>query len=262
MIQLKEAIWTVISAATMLVLWWLGNLFYPQTIPGIAETTDSLVVILTDLGPYNNPWYYHVYLTAEMIVLSLALSLVAGTVIGVALGTSETLEEAVSSWVYAWLAIPSLVLVFLSGIWFGFDVWAGFFAVPIVITPFVTLNMWEGARNLDDDLDELATFLGVSRYQRFRDVTLPQLVPYLFASIRSGLSIGWKITLLVEAFLLTRGVGFMFKFYFDQYNLAQMIAWLLVFIALLVIVEYGMVVPLRSRLTHWRPETSDLRAAE
>lgn len=262
MMQVREAAWTALSAATMFVLWWLGHLFYPGTIPGIGQTVDALVGILTTAGPYNNPWYYHVYLTAEMIVLSLALSLVAGTAIGVALGTSEWLEEAVSSWIYAWLAIPSLVLVFLAGIWFGFDVWAGFFAVPVVITPFVTLNMWEGARNLDDDLDELATFLGANRYQRFRDVTLPQLVPYLFASIRSGLSIGWKITLLVEAFLLTRGVGFMFKFYFDQYNLAQMIAWLLVFIVLLVIVEYGMVVPLRSRLTHWRPETSDLRAAE
>ena len=225
MIQVRESIWTALSAGVMLLLWYLGSLFFPGTIPGIGATVDSLIVILTEAGPYNNPWYYHVYMTAEMIVLS-------------------------------------LVLVFLSGIWFGFDVWAGFFAVPVVITPFVTLNMWEGARNLDDDLDELATFLGASRYQRFRDVTLPQLVPYLFASIRSGLSIGWKITLLAEAFLLTRGVGFMFKVYFDQYNLAQMIAWLLVFIVLLVLVEYGMIVPLRSRLTHWRPETSDLRAAE
>lgn len=262
MTRRRQIGWTAASIVTIFVLWWLGSVFYPGTIPSIGETAGSLAVILTEAGPYNNPWYYHVYMTAEMIVLSLALSLVAGTAIGVALGTSDLLEEALSSWVYAWLAIPSLVLVFLSGIWFGFDVWAGFFAVPVVITPFVTLNMWEGARNLDEDLDELATFLGASRYQRFRDVTLPQLIPYLFASIRSGLSIGWKITLLVEAFLLTRGVGFMFKFYFDQYELAQMIAWLVVFIVLLIIVEYGLVVPLRSRLTHWRPDTSDLRAAE
>lgn len=258
----RRIFWTGTSAGTILVLWWLGSVFYPQTIPGVIKTGTALAEILTELGPYNNPWYFHVYKTGEMIVLSITISLIAGTLIGVALGTTPEFEEALSSWIYAWLAIPSLVLVFLAGIWFGFNSSAGFFAVPLVITPFVTLNMWEGARNLDDDLNEMATFLGASRYQQFRDMTLPQLVPYLFASVRSALSIGWKITLLVEAFLLSQGVGFMFKFYFDQYRLAPMLAWLIVFIAFLVVVEYGMVIPLRNRLTHWRPESSGLHAAE
>lgn len=247
---------------TLVALWWLASVRFPSVVPGVVDTLVALSEVVTSNGPYGKPFYYHIYKTMEMILVSLAVSLVVGTVFGVALGTSDELEEAISSWIYAWLAIPSLVIVFVTGIWFGFSALAGYVAVPMVITPFVTLNMWEGARNLDSDLDEMAEFFGADRYQTFTEVILPQLIPFLFASVRSALSIGWKITLLVEAFLLTRGVGFMFKYYFDQYNLTKMLSWIIVFVVLLVIIEYGVVIPLRNRVTHWRPETEGVRATE
>ena len=260
--RLRRMGWGAASVVAIGVLWWLGSVALPSVIPTLSETAAALVIILTEPGPYGNPWWYHVYKTAEMIVLSLIVSISLGTVLGVALGTTDRLEEAVSSWIYGWLAVPSLVIVFVAAILLGFNVRAGYFAVPIVITPFVALNMWEGARNLDPDLTEMATFFGAGRYQTFRQVIIPQLVPFLFASVRSALSIGWKITLLVEAFLLTRGVGFMFKRNFDQYNLTMMMSWLVIFVVFLVVVEYGFVVPLHRRVTHWRPEVEGVRMSE
>lgn len=262
MTRLERAGWTVLSAVTALVLWWVGAELYSSAIPGIPETAIALVEVLTTPGPYGQPFYYHIWKTGEMILVALVISMVVGTVLGVALGTMPRLEDAASAWIYGLLAVPSLVIVFVFGIWFGFDPLAGFVAVPVVITPFVTLNMWEGARNLDPELTEMADFFGAGRWQTFWSVTVPQLVPFLFASVRSGLSIGWKITLLAEAFLLTRGVGFMFKRSFDQYNLAMMVSWLIVFVGVLIVVEYGFILPLRKRVTHWRPEVDRVRSAE
>jgi len=254
--------WGAFSVAVLLVLWWIGGRTLPTVIPAVADTADALVVVLTTPGPYDNPWYYHVWKTAEMIFLSLVVSIVVGTVLGVALGTTERLEDAASAWIYGWLAVPSLVIVFVVAVVIGFNAQAGYVAVPLVITPFVALNMWEGAGNLDPDLTEMATFFGATRFQTFRRVIVPQLVPFLFASVRSALSIGWKITLLVEAFLLTRGVGFMFKRNFDNYDLTMMMSWLVIFVILLVIVEYGVLVPIHNRLTHWRPEVEGVRVSE
>jgi len=254
--------WTLASAVVLVGLWWLGSVAFPLVVPGIGDTLAQLAVVLTSPGPYGHPWYFHVWKTAEMIAVSVAIAMVVGSIVGVALGTSSRLESATSSWVYGWLAAPSLVIVFVFGIWFGFDATAGYVAVPVVITPFVVLNMWEGARNLDPQLAEMAAFFGADRYQTFTEVIVPQLVPFLFSSLRSALSIGWKITLLVEALLLTRGVGYMFKRGFDNYDLTSMMAWLIVFVALLVVVEYGVLVPLHRRLTHWRPEAEGVRLAE
>lgn len=246
----------------MLVLWWVGGVLFPDAVPGVIDTFDALAEIVTTDGPYGHAFVYHVYKTAEMLLLSVAIAMVLGTGFGVVLGTNEWMAEAIGSWIYAWLAIPSLAIVFVAGIWFGFSTLSGYVAVPLVITPFVALNMWNGARTLDSDLAELAESFGADRSQLFRDVILPQLIPFLFASVRSALSIGWKITLLVEAFLLTRGIGFMFKYSFDQYDLTMMLGWLIVFVALLVVIEYGVVVPLRNRVAHWRPETEGVRVNE
>jgi len=258
----RRYLWNAISVASLLALWYLGSVVASESIPGIAATLDALVVVLTTPGPYDHMFYYHVWKTAEMLFVSLAISMVAGTVVGVALGTNERLEGAVSSWIYAWLAVPSLVIVFVAAVLVGFNASSGYVAVPIVITPFVALNMWEGARNLDPQLAEMAEFFDAGRYQTFTEVIVPQLVPFLFASVRSALSIGWKITLLVEAFLVTRGVGFMFRRYFDQYDLTTMMSWLIIFVVFLVVIEYGVLAPLHERVTAWRPEADGVRVTE
>ena len=260
--RLRRVLWSASSILGLVVLWWLGSLAFPAILPGIVSVADQLVVILTTPGAYGHMWYYHVWKTAEMIFVSLVISLVVGTVVGVALGTSDWLETSMSPWVYGWLAFPSLVVVFLVGVWFGFTPLAGYIGVPVVVTPFVVLNMWEGARNLDRDLEEMSAFFGASRYQTFMEVIIPQLVPFLFTSVRSALSIGWKITLLVEALLLTRGVGFMFKRSFDNYQLTAMMAWLVVFMVFLFIVEYGVIVPLHNYMTDWRPEVEGVQPAQ
>lgn len=257
----RNALFGVFSIATLVGLWYLAGVYYPHVFPPIAETLAEIQRIVEEPGVYGNPFYYHIYKTAELILISLAIAMVVGTAAGIALGTRPRLESAVSSWVYGWLALPSLVVVFLAGIWFGFGWWAGLFAVSIVITPFVVLNMWEGALNLDAELDEMGDFFGAGRYLRFRWITLPQLVPHVFASLRSGMSIGWKITLLAETFLFTHGVGFMFRREFGNYNLEGVMAWLILFIIFLLIIEYGLLAPLHRRVTHWRPDMDGVKGA-
>lgn len=261
MVHRRNVVFGVLSLATLVALWYVAGQFYPHVFPPVPDTIEEIRTILTEPGPYGNPFYYHIYRTAELIFLSLAIAMVVGMVVGIALGTMPRMESAVSSWVYGWLALPSLVVVFLAGIWFGFGWWAGFFAVSLVITPFVVLNMWEGALNLDAELTEMGEFYGATHYQTFRWITLPQLVPHVFASLRSGMSIGWKITLLAETFLFTQGVGFMFRRAFGNYNLPGVMGWLILFIIFLLIIEYGLLAPLHRRVTHWRPDMDGVRGA-
>jgi len=260
--RLHQSLYTAASLVVLLGLWYAGGLAFPEVLPGLPETLAALITVLTTPGPYGNMFYFHVWKTIEMLFASLFVSMIVGTILGIALGRSDSLESTLSMWIYGWLAIPSLVIVFVSAIWIGFNATSGYFAVPVVITPFIALNMWEGARNLDPDLAEMAEFFGAGRFQKFKDVIVPQLAPFLFASFRSGLSIGWKITLLVEAFLLTRGVGFMFKRYFDNYDLPTMMSWLIIFVVFLIIVEYGVLAPLHERVMEWRPEAEGVRVTE
>lgn len=248
MIDSRKLLIQVTSGGAVLLVWKLGSILYPGTIPSIQEITSATLHTLTSKGPYGHYFYFHVFKTFKMILISLLIALVIGTILGVSMGLRKYLEDGLNIWVYSLLAIPSVVIVFMAGVLIGFNPVAGFVAVPVVILPFITLNMWKGAANLDEDLGQMANFYGASKLQQLKDVIIPQLLPFLFASIRSGLSIGWKITILVEAFLVTRGIGFMFRYYFDQYNLVKMFSWILIFVVLLLAIEYGLIVRLRRKL--------------
>ena len=74
--------------------------------------------------------------------------------------------------------------------------------------PNVIVVMREGTRALDPELEEMAKAFQFTWLSRIRHVVMPQLAPYLAASSRSGLSIVWKIVLVVELIGRPNGVGF------------------------------------------------------
>ncbi|HRP98634.1 MAG TPA: ABC transporter permease subunit, partial [Rhodocyclaceae bacterium] len=81
---------------------------------------------------------------------------------------------------------------------------------------------------------------------------LPQLVPYLMAAARSGLSLIWKIVLVVELLGRSNGIGFQLNVFFQFFDIAGILAYTLVFAAVVLLVEAAAMRPLERRLTKWR----------
>jgi NitT/TauT family transport system permease protein len=88
--------------------------------------------------------------------------------------------------------------------------------------------------------------------RRLRFVVLPQLLPYLVAAGRSGLSITWKIVLLVELLGRPSGVGYELNLLFQNFNVTGILAYGLAFAALMLIFEAAVLQPLERRATAWR----------
>jgi NitT/TauT family transport system permease protein len=83
---------------------------------------------------------------------------------------------------------------------------------------------------------------------------LPQLLPYLAAAGRSGLSITWKIVLVVELLGRPNGVGYVLNLYFQNFNVTGILAYGLTFAALMLLVEAVLLQPLERRASGWRSD--------
>ncbi|MFP3441767.1 ABC transporter permease subunit, partial [Pantoea sp. SIMBA_133] len=83
----------------------------------------------------------------------------------------------------------------------------------------------EGARSLDYRLEEMATVYEFTRWQRLREVWVPQLFPYLMAATRGGLALIWKIVLVVELLGRSSGVGFQLHMAFQVFDVAAILAY-------------------------------------
>jgi NitT/TauT family transport system permease protein len=81
---------------------------------------------------------------------------------------------------------------------------------------------------------------------------VPQLAPYLAACSRSGLSIVWKIVLVVELIGRPNGVGFVLNTAYQLFDMAKILGYSISFIMLMLLVESLLVQPLERRAIRWR----------
>jgi NitT/TauT family transport system permease protein len=89
-------------------------------------------------------------------------------------------------------------------------------------------------------------------FSRIRHVVIPQLAPYLAASSRSGLSIVWKIVLVVELIGRPNGVGFVLGSAFSLFDIAKILSYAISFILVMLVIESLLVQPLERRAIRWR----------
>jgi len=74
----------------------------------------------------------------------------------------------------------------------------------------------------------------------------------LFSAFRYAFGLTWKIVALAETFGLKYGIGYMFFFWFQQFNIAQTLAWIIMFVALMLILEHAVFARLEDRVFAWR----------
>ena len=105
---------------------------------------------------------------------------------------------------------------------------------------------------MDKSLIEMAVTFKAQRWLLIRKVYLPQLMPYIFSAFRYAFGVTWKVVALAETFGLKHGIGYMFFFWFSQFDMPQTLAWIIMFVALMLVLEHGVFARLESRAFAWR----------
>lgn len=190
--------------------------------------------------------------TLARVVVAFGLAMAIGSVVGYAMGRSRRADAVADPWLVIALNLPLLMIVILAYIWIGLNEVAAVLAVVVAKAPAVVVTIREGARALDPALDDMAAAFRLSRLRRLRHVVLPQLAPYLAAAGRSGLSITWKIVLVVELLGRPNGIGFALNLYFQNFDVTGIIAYGLAFALVMLVVESLVLQPLERRAGRWR----------
>jgi NitT/TauT family transport system permease protein len=180
-------------------------------------------------------------------MIAFAASMLAGIGIGLAMGLNVVFERALLAVIPLMLTMPTILMVFLSVMWFGFSETGGLIAVMAVVTPYVAVNMFEGTKAMDKSLIDMGVAFKARNRLLVRKVYMPQLMPYIFSAFRYAFGMTWKVVALAETFGLKYGIGYMFFFWFAQFNMIQVLAWIIIFVVLMLILEHGVFARLESR---------------
>ncbi len=239
----------IYSLITLLVIWFLlSEALSPNIVPGPIAVLSAVIDNLRT----GEPWT-HISITVLRVTLGLALAMTLGLAVGLVMGLSRKGEMFFDSWVMIGLTVPAIVYGMICLMWFGLNNLAAVIAIGITAFPAVGINLWQGVKDVDLRLVFVGKACRLSRRAIIWKIILPQLVPYLLGSSRYALGICWKICTTIELIGLSSGVGFMLNYWFGLFSMTQVFAWTLMFLIVMLVIEFAVFRPIEQRLTSWRP---------
>jgi NitT/TauT family transport system permease protein len=240
------------SLALLIIVWTIGaHLAGPRLLPD-PQTVALAIVDEARSGAL----VFNLGATLARVAVAFAIAMLLGSVIGLVMGRSRLADRLGDPWLVVLLNLPALVIIVLAYVWAGLTETAAIAAVALNKLPIATVTVREGARSLDRGLDDMAEVFRMSPWTRMRHVVLPQLAPYLAAAARSGLSLVWKIVLIVELLGRPNGVGFEIGVAFQLFDVTRILAYALAFVAVMLVIETFLVQPLERHVSRWRPRTA------
>jgi NitT/TauT family transport system permease protein len=246
--QWSSPLMVFLSFAALLLAWHAGATLWPSR--SFPAPLLVLQTFISETASGDLP--YNLAITLWRVAAAFFVAMVVGSVIGVLLGLYRRADQFFNPWVILFLNIPALVIIVLAYIWFGLNEAAAIGAVALNKIPNVVVTLREGTRTLDPRYAEMARVYRFSALDRLRHVLMPQLQPYVAAAARSGVSLIWKIVLVVELLGRSNGVGFQINLFFQLFDVAAILAYTLAFVAVMLFIELVVVQPLEHTSNRWR----------
>jgi NitT/TauT family transport system permease protein len=237
-----------LAIAAVVLIWWAASLAFPKIIPSPDATALRTVQIVV-----GGTFLFNMGQTLGRVLLGFAGAFAAALVVGVVMGTSRLGEKLLDFFVIIGVTIPGLIWAFIAIMLFGLSPAGPVFAVAVGTAPMLAINIWQGVKSVDRDLIDMATVFRADARSKLREVVLPHLGPHLLAATRYGLGLAWKIVVVVEMFGASNGVGFQLQSAYEGYDMTSVLAWTLSFVAVMMIIEYGILSVVERRVTRWRP---------
>ena len=190
--------------------------------------------------------------TIQRLGYGFALALVFGFPVGYLMGTSRYWRAFFHDMVMVAGSIPGITYAVMALVIFGISVLGPVLSVGLVSMPYVAINVAEGLDSVDRRLVQMSEAFGRDRGTIVRNVLVPSVAPFAFAGVRLSFALAWKVEQLTEVFGASKGVGFMIRREFEDFSIPGTLAWVLLFIVFMILVERFVLVPLERYLFRWR----------
>ncbi len=239
----------ICSILSLLGLWSFAAFMLP---PSVIPGPVGVIRILWSEVMAGAIWS-DVAISMTRIALSFCAAMSIAIIFGFAMGLSKTAERFFDVWVVCGISLPSLVTILVIFMTVGLNETAAVLAAAIPVTPILTINIWGGIKNVDHKLIDMAKAYHAGRWRIIRQVIAPQIAPVIISSSRFGLGLIWKMVLFVELLGRSNGIGYKIEFYYQMFNMSEVLAHALLFLLIMLFLEIVLLGALEQYLFKWRP---------
>jgi ABC-type nitrate/sulfonate/bicarbonate transport system permease component len=149
----------------------------------------------------------------EVMIYGLIVAIAVGIPLGVAMARIRWLDWALDLPINALYATPLVAVVPLLVLWFGIYLKAKIIVVFLFAVFPILINTYQGVRECDKGMLEVAQSFRSSEWKMWQDVLLPFAVPYIIAGLRLAIGRGLIGMIIAEFYTTISGLGFMITKY-------------------------------------------------
>lgn len=180
------------------------------------------------------------------------VAVLIGTPIGYLMGRSKYWKAFFHDPVLVAGSVPGITYAVMALVIFGISLEGPILAVALISMPYVAINVAEGMEGVDRKLIEMSRVYRRSERDILRHVLIPSIMPFAFAGVRLSFALAWKVEQLTEVFGSSSGIGFKIRQQFEDFSITGVLAWVLLFIGFMLLIERFVLVRLERRLFRWR----------
>ena len=176
-------------------------------------------------------------ITFYELAVAFAMSVVIGLAVGLAVGLSRFSNRSFMPIILLLYGTPQVTILPLFILYFGigpaskiaFGVSHGIF--PIIVTVVA------GVQNIKPTLMTAARSMGASRWQIFRWVIFPHMIPSFFAGMRLGMTGVLLGVLLAELYVSTAGIGHFTTMFTQNFDPTKLLGLISVLAAMAIVLN-------------------------
>jgi NitT/TauT family transport system permease protein len=193
----------------ILVVWEITAPF----ISPIFFTSPSKIAIAFYETTVSGELPYFLAQSLEVMVYGLVTAVVVGIPLGIAMARIRWLDWTLDLPINALYATPLVAVVPLLVLWFGIYLKAKIIVVFLFAVFPILINTYQGVRECDKGMLEVAQSFRSSEWRMWRDVLLPFALPYIIAGVRLAIGRGLIGMIIAEFYTTISGLGFMITKY-------------------------------------------------
>ena len=188
-------------------------------------------------GFADHSFWIGIVVTMKRMLIGYSLSVLLGMGLGLAISSSKLLEETVGGLLVSLQSLPSICWIPLAVLWFGLSEKAILFVVLMGSLLSVTIAMEDGRKQMPKIYSMAGRNLGARGFRLFWSVLLPASLPYIVSGLKQGWAFGWRSLIQAEMIFLSLGLGQLLMMGRDLSDMSQVIAVMILIIALGYVVD-------------------------
>lgn len=162
---------------------------------------------------------YYLAQSLEVMFYGLFFAIVVGIPLAVAMARVRWLDWALDLPINALYATPMVALVPILVLWFGIHLQAKIIVVFLFAVFPILINTYQGVRECDKNMLEVARSFRSTEWRTWRDVLLPFALPYIAAGVRLAIGRGLVGMVIAEFYTTISGLGFMITRYANVFEM-------------------------------------------